>query len=94
METIILYCAMILKKRVAIYSSNIDQLFEIIRVMPLLAWHRKNWSILRPLVTSTQAELEELASSGVYVAGFLDRSIETREDLFDLFVDGEKIELT
>lgn len=86
-ETILIYTAMILKKRVAIYSSNLEQLLDMVRVTPIFAWHRRNWSLLRPLVTSTQAELDELASSGVYVAGFLDKSVETREDLFDLFVD-------
>jgi len=58
-----------------------------VRCLPIFAWHRKNWTILRPFVTTSELELEELASAGVYVAGFTDRSIESREDLYDLFID-------
>ena len=54
----------------------------------MFAWHRQNWGVLRPLVDNTEDELSLLASQGVYIAGFLDRSIATREDLFDIFVDG------
>jgi len=89
MESILIFQAMILKKRVIVYCSKLDQLLETVRALPLFAWHRKNWSILRPLVTPAEAELEELASAGIYVAGFTDRVIESREDLYDLFIDGE-----
>jgi len=54
----------------------------------MLVWHRQNWSVLRPLVDSTEDELAELSGEGVYVAGVLDRSLATREDLFDVFADG------
>jgi len=88
MESILIFQAMILKKRVIVYCSKLDQLLETIRCLPLFAWHRKNWAILRPFVTPTDVELEELASAGIYVAGFTDRVIENREDLYDLFIDG------
>jgi len=54
----------------------------------MLVWHRQNWSVLRPLVDSTEEELAELSGEGVYVAGVLDRSLAAREDLFDVFADG------
>ena len=33
-------------------------------------------------------ELEDLVQSGVYVFGSLDQNVKTKEDLFDLLVDG------
>jgi len=88
MEAILIFQAMILKKRIIVYCSKLDQLLETIRCLPLFAWHSKNWAILRPFVTPTDAELEELVSAGIYVAGFTDRVVENREDLYDLFIDG------
>lgn len=37
------------------------------------------------------AEISDLKSTGVYCAGFTDESIRAREDLYDIFVDGELI---
>jgi hypothetical protein len=54
----------------------------------LFVFHRQNWDILRPFVTLHPSELEELKQTGVYIAGFTDSAVRTREDLFDLFVDG------
>jgi hypothetical protein len=37
------------------------------------------------------AEISDLKSTGVYCVGFTDDSIRAREDLYDIFVDGEFI---
>ena len=128
METVVLYNALMLKKRVAIYSSNVDTLQTAVRyatrpsdrrrvmrstrrrgrsrltprkethaglraaavprTLPILAWHRLNWSIVRPLVDlEDEGEVAQLSNQLVYIAGFLDRAIVTREDLYDIFVD-------
>jgi len=44
---------------------------------------------VRPYLLFEDSELQELAALGGYIAGFTDRSIESREDLYDLFLDGE-----
>lgn len=60
------------------------------RALPLLVWHRHNWSILHPFVHLEDDELEGLASNITYVAGFTDASVENRTELYDLFVNGNK----
>eukprot|EP01090_Pellita_catalonica_P021434 TRINITY_DN8017_c0_g1_i1.p1 TRINITY_DN8017_c0_g1~~TRINITY_DN8017_c0_g1_i1.p1 ORF type:complete len:367 (+),score=52.15 TRINITY_DN8017_c0_g1_i1:47-1102(+) len=87
LEIILLWNAIMMKKRIAIYSKNLGALLTVIRATPIFAWHRQNWNILRPFVTLTDAQLAELRSSGVYVAGFIDEDIKSKPDLFDLFVD-------
>ncbi|CAH3124244.1 unnamed protein product [Porites lobata] len=86
-ETILIYTALLLKKRVAVYSPKIEALLDICRALPLLVWHRQNWSILHPFVHLEDDELEGLASNITYVAGFTDASVENRTELYDLFVN-------
>ncbi|KAK3727032.1 hypothetical protein QZH41_012548, partial [Actinostola sp. cb2023] len=86
-ETILIYTALMLKKRVAVYSPRLDTLLDITRALPLLVWHRQNWSILYPYVHLEDDELDDLRSNAVYIAGFTDASIEDRTELYDLFIN-------
>lgn len=77
-----------MKKRVCVLAEDPSSLLRFIRALPLFVIHRMDWSLLRPLVTfHHEAELEDLRSAGVYVAGFVDPKIRQREDLWDLLVD-------
>lgn len=49
--------------------------------------HRMDWSLLRPHVTLSNEELDDLRSAGVYVAGTLDEKIRQQEHLYDLLID-------
>ncbi|KAK2572562.1 DENN domain-containing protein 10 [Acropora cervicornis] len=86
-ETILIYTALLLKKKVVVYSPKIDTLLEISRALPQLVWHRQNWSILYPYVHLEDEELEKLSSCVTYIAGFTDASVESKTELYDLFVN-------
>jgi len=86
-ETILIYTALLLKKKVVVYSPKLESLLDISRALPLLVWHRQNWIILHPYVHLEDEELERLSSSITYVAGFTDASVESRTELYDLFVN-------
>jgi hypothetical protein len=86
-EAVVLWNAIVLKKRICVLCDNVQRLLAVTRVLPQLAWHRQDWSIVRPYVTFAEAELTELMTSGVYVAGFTDARIATREDVYDVLLN-------
>lgn len=94
LETILIYTAMILKKRIVVYHHRLDCLLNFMRVLPTFVWHRQNWNILYPYVDLNPQEINDLKSSNSYAAGFLDASVETRSDIYDVFVNLAAIELT
>eukprot|EP01116_Phalansterium_solitarium_P024044 TRINITY_DN8689_c0_g1_i2.p1 TRINITY_DN8689_c0_g1~~TRINITY_DN8689_c0_g1_i2.p1 ORF type:complete len:353 (+),score=114.19 TRINITY_DN8689_c0_g1_i2:893-1951(+) len=86
-EVILLWHAIVLKKRVVVVSSKLSALLQLIRAFPLFAFHRGNWNFLRPYVTRTEAEEKDLKSTAGYVAGFTDPSIVDDEAFYDVLVD-------
>jgi hypothetical protein len=85
LETIILWNAILLKKRILVTSDNVIKLQAVMRTLPQFAIHRQDWSILRPLIQSdNDLFLDDIRSSGVYIAGSLDTSLAGRTDLFDV----------
>eukprot|EP01101_Sappina_pedata_P001515 TRINITY_DN11599_c0_g1_i1.p1 TRINITY_DN11599_c0_g1~~TRINITY_DN11599_c0_g1_i1.p1 ORF type:complete len:378 (-),score=127.92 TRINITY_DN11599_c0_g1_i1:91-1224(-) len=86
-EIILIWTALITKKRIVVYSDSIETLQLTIRGFPQLIWHRQDWNILRPYVTLSSPELDDLNQSAVYCAGFTDPEVRQRVDLYDIFVD-------
>jgi phosphotransferase system glucose/maltose/N-acetylglucosamine-specific IIC component len=55
-HSVLIWTAMLLKKRVVVVGETSEHVLNTIRVLPQLAWSRQNWSILRPLVTLNDNE--------------------------------------
>lgn len=87
LEVILLWVAMLLRKKVVVYSDRLSTLLPVVRAAPLFVWHRQNWGLLRPFVTMTDAELADMSGCGAVVAGFTDARIKSRSDLFDILID-------
>lgn len=56
------------------------------RTLPQLAWHRRDWSILRPIVLDDANQLEDLQSSGSFIAGTTSSTVSNMSTLFDVIV--------
>lgn len=85
-DSVILWNAILLKKRIVVYADSVPKVLETIRILPCLARHRKDWNIFRPLIRDEPEYLEDLQAAGVYVAGTVDSSLTLRPDLFDVVV--------
>ena len=91
-EVVLLWTALLLKKRVLVYSNKLPELQRCLRVLPALVWHRDNWNILRPYVCASHEEdLDEL--QGVFCAGVTE-PLDSRQDLWDLYVDLPALTIT
>jgi len=87
-NSLMIWIALLMKKRIVIYSDSLPSLLKFIRALPLFVLHRQDWSLLRPFVTlENEAEITDLKTTGVFVAGFLSPQIKTKEEFYDLFID-------
>lgn len=94
LESILIYTALLLKKRIIVYHHRLDTLLWFVRALPAFMWHRQDWSIIYPYMELTSDEVSELLSLPNYIAGFREAAVEGRSDLYDLFVNLPAIEIT
>uniref|UniRef100_A0A8C5RUD0 UDENN domain-containing protein n=1 Tax=Laticauda laticaudata TaxID=8630 RepID=A0A8C5RUD0_LATLA len=94
METVILYTALMLKKRIVVYHPRIETILEFTRALPALVWHRQDWSILHSYVHLNDDELEPLKMCPGYIAGCIDSEVNNRIDLYDIYVNLTESEIT
>ena len=79
-EAVLLWNAVVLKKRILVRGGaarDLPQVMRVVRSLPLLAWHRRDWGVARPCVVAdgptARAEVAgDLGTAGVYIAGFVD----------------------
>lgn len=87
-ECILIWVAVLLKKRIFVYCDNLKDLLSVVKTIPLIGgWHRQHWHILRPYVCMNETELGDLKSAGYYIAGFTDSACKSKTSMYDLFVD-------
>ncbi|XP_050574871.1 DENN domain-containing protein 10-like isoform X1 [Bombus affinis] len=94
LETILIYTALLLKKRIVVYHHSLEQLLKWIGIFPALMKHRKVTDNLFPWVDLIDDELAELKGLSHYIAGCRNSSISSRTDLFDLLVNIPAREIT
>jgi len=85
-DVVLLWTALLLKRRVVVTSTRLTPLLKFMRALPLLVWHRQNWAVLRPYCCTSKSELAELQAAGVYVAGFIDPAVRN-QPIYDLLLD-------
>ena len=86
-ELVILWNAVLLKKRIFVLCDQIPKLYLTIRSLPQLCFHRKDLSILRPLIRNDAESLEDLKTAGGFIAGSSDISLLNKNDLYDVLVN-------
>jgi len=83
-----IWTAVLLKKRVIVYAEQVSEVLQIVRAIPLFgAWHRQDWGILRPLVSMSEAEMNDLNNAKVYIAGTLNQRWSSKPTFYDLYID-------
>ncbi|XP_011501316.1 PREDICTED: protein FAM45A-like [Ceratosolen solmsi marchali] len=87
LETILIYTALLLKKRIVVYHHSLEQLLKWIRTFPVLMKHRKIADNLLTWVDLIPDELNELKKNSFYVAGCRDNLISSKPELYDLLVN-------
>ncbi|KAL7306892.1 hypothetical protein TKK_0001052 [Trichogramma kaykai] len=87
LEIILIYTALLLKKRIVVYHHSLEELLKWIKSFPALMKHRKLTDYLFSWVDFVPDELFELKKHSFYIAGFKDSIISSRTDLYDLLVN-------
>eukprot|EP01129_Flabellula_baltica_P011698 TRINITY_DN5175_c0_g3_i2.p1 TRINITY_DN5175_c0_g3~~TRINITY_DN5175_c0_g3_i2.p1 ORF type:complete len:345 (-),score=66.60 TRINITY_DN5175_c0_g3_i2:37-1071(-) len=87
-STIWIWAAIIMKKRIAVYSESPLEIQKYIRAMPLFVAHRRDWNLLRPFVSlDSQVQIDDIRETGIYIFGTTDINVKRRTDLFDILLD-------
>ncbi|KAL2718918.1 DENN domain-containing protein 10-like [Vespula squamosa] len=94
LETILIYTALLLKKRIVIYHHSLEQLLRWMKTFPALMKHRKVEENLYPWIELVNDELLDLKKQSYYVAGCRNSAISSRTDLYDLLVNIPAREIT
>ncbi|XP_044730939.1 DENN domain-containing protein 10-like, partial [Chrysoperla carnea] len=87
LETILIFNAILLKRRVLVYHNNLHDLLKYMKAISSLVRRRDPNFYLHPWVEDNSNELLEFKSKNWYVVGTIQKSITTKTELFDLSVN-------
>ncbi|XP_034255662.1 DENN domain-containing protein 10-like [Thrips palmi] len=87
LEIILIYTAMLLRKRVVVYHHSLQALQKWVRSFPALMSHRSEANDLYPWVDLVPEEVAPLKVSQCHIAGFRDSAVGSRTDLYDVLVN-------
>eukprot|EP00211_Chloroparvula_japonica_P007678 CAMPEP_0119121590 /NCGR_PEP_ID=MMETSP1310-20130426/2146_1 /TAXON_ID=464262 /ORGANISM="Genus nov. species nov., Strain RCC2339" /LENGTH=340 /DNA_ID=CAMNT_0007111161 /DNA_START=60 /DNA_END=1078 /DNA_ORIENTATION=- len=94
-DAVLIWTAMMMRKRLFVFSETSRHILRVIRAFPIFVWHRQDWSVLHPLVDiDNELEIEDLKKAGVYCAGTTNGAIGSRQNLYDVFVDVDGRQVT
>lgn len=94
LESILIYTALLLKKRIIVYHHSLEILLKWVRTFPLMMWHRRSYDILYPWIDLVPDELVDLKSNTSFIAGCRDSSVGSKTDLYDVLVNLPAREIT
>lgn len=61
MESILIFAAVVLKKRVAVFGSDAAELSSVMRSLPYFARHHNDWTVCPNVDLSIQSEVQDIA---------------------------------
>jgi hypothetical protein len=87
-EAIVIWVAVLSKKRIFVYHDKASDVIAAVRSILLLGgWHRQNFSVLRPLCTTSDTEMQDIGALPHVVAGFTNPDVQSMTNNYDLFLD-------
>lgn len=97
LEVILIWIAVLMKKRIFVYHPNISELLQLVRAVPIIgAWHRQQFdTLLKPYCTLIDDDFAELDSGNQsYIVGFISDASIHRKQHYDLYVNAADSNLT
>jgi len=87
LETILIYTALLLKRRIVLYHHDAEELVTFVTSLPAFLPHREMWNLLYPWVDCYPEELLPFQESKVHIIGCTNSNMENLVDLYDLYVN-------
>ncbi|KAH9413011.1 Protein fam45a [Dermatophagoides pteronyssinus] len=97
LDIILIYTALLLKKRIIIYGNDSQLLFEFAITLPLFIKHRQNIlneEFIPNVDLQCPIQINDLRYRQNFISTFNDPRIEEHEDLYDIYINLATIEIT
>ncbi|XP_046910283.2 DENN domain-containing protein 10 [Dermatophagoides farinae] len=97
LDVILIYTALLLKKRIIIYGNDTRTLFEFVMALPLFIQHRLNMldeQFIPNVDLQCPEQINDLKCRENFLSTFNDPRIEEHEDLYDVYINLATIEIT